>query len=198
MSINSRREKEKNERRNLILNTANEIIKAEGIENLSIRKIAKIIDYSPTMVYHYFESKDDIVNQLMKRGYQKIINSISFIEDTEDTKEKFINITKNYIYSALDNADEYMSIMLSNSKEILNYTAVLFKDAKEDRRAINMLCQLLEEIDNNQIDDVELTAQILWTSLFGLIIKIIIEDVDKTQREALINHYLKLAQKAIF
>lgn len=41
----------------------------EGIENISIRKIADRIEYSPAIIYHYFQDKDDIINHLMKTGY---------------------------------------------------------------------------------------------------------------------------------
>ncbi len=58
MSIKERKERERDERRELILNAANEIIKTEGIDNLSIRKIANKIEYSPTIIYYYFNSKE--------------------------------------------------------------------------------------------------------------------------------------------
>ena len=44
MSIEKRREREKEEMREIILSAANEIVASEGFDNLSIRKIANKID----------------------------------------------------------------------------------------------------------------------------------------------------------
>ena len=64
MGTNERKEKEREIRRELILNTAQEIISSEGIDNVSIRKIANKIEYSPAIIYYYFKDKDEIINCL--------------------------------------------------------------------------------------------------------------------------------------
>ena len=43
-----------------ILDAARELFVAEGYHNVSIRKIAEKIEYSPAAIYGYFPSKDDI------------------------------------------------------------------------------------------------------------------------------------------
>lgn len=60
-----------------MISAAREIIAKEGFDNLSIRKIAKKIEYSPSIIYHYFKDKDDILNSVMKSGYMKIVNAVS-------------------------------------------------------------------------------------------------------------------------
>ncbi len=195
MSIKERKERERDERRELILNAANEIIKTEGIDNLSIRKIANKIEYSPTIIYYYFNSKDDIIKHLMKRGYQKIISLLSSVQETTgDAKQKFEESIRKYIYMALQIADEYKAVLLNSSPGVLEHTSVLFKGASSKRQAIGMLCQYLKDIYNNKsIDDtqIELTAQVIWTSTFGLIIRLIIEkDIDEAQKKKLIDHHI--------
>jgi AcrR family transcriptional regulator len=194
MSIKERKERERDERRDLILNAASKIIKEEGIDNLSIRKIAASIEYSPAIIYHYFQDKDDIVNHLMKQNYQKIISVLSSVETSvgEPTR-KLREMSRKYIDLALQMPDEYMSIMFSSSPRILEHTSVLFKGASGKRQAIGMLCQYLKEIYTDMEDNlIELTAQVLWTATFGLIIRLIIEkDIDEEQRNNLIEHHIK-------
>jgi len=48
----TRREKGIEAMRKLIISTASEIIAEEGLDNLSIRKIAKKIEYSPSVIYN--------------------------------------------------------------------------------------------------------------------------------------------------
>ncbi len=56
MSIDDRKEREKEILRRKILDAAERLFVEEGYENVSMRKIAAIIEYSPTTIYRFFES----------------------------------------------------------------------------------------------------------------------------------------------
>ena len=60
MGIKERREREKDNLRQAILDAAGELFVNEGFENVSIRKIAHKIEYSATTIYIYFKDKKDI------------------------------------------------------------------------------------------------------------------------------------------
>ena len=53
-----------------ILDAARELFVAEGYQNVSIRKIAERIEYSPAAIYGYFPSKDDIFFALAEEGFR--------------------------------------------------------------------------------------------------------------------------------
>lgn len=202
MSIHERKIREKDQRRDLILNAAFEIISEEGMDNLSIRKIAFKIEYSPAIIYHYFKDKDDIINQLLKNEYNKILLTLSSDEILKMApEERLAESTKNYIDMALKMGDKYKIIMLNNSKEVLEHTSVLFQGASTERQALKMLCSCLENIIHNKDADkykIELTAQIIWTSTFGLIMRLITEsNIPDGQKEMLINHHIKFITSAV-
>jgi len=195
MGIKERKERETEQQRELILNAAGKIVAAQGIEKLSIRKIASEIEYSPAIVYHYFKDKDDIVAHLMKRGYQKIIDAVSSVKvSAENPEERLKQSTRNYIHAALQMSEEYKNAQLSTSPAILEYTSSMFKGASLHKPALAVLVQCLNEIfKDKNVDDsaIELTAQIIAASTFGLIIKLIIENVDEEQSNRLIDHYIE-------
>ncbi len=195
VTINQRKEREREEMRELILNAANGIIKTEGINGLSIRKIAKIIDYSPAIIYHYFSDKDAIINHIMKEGYGKIIHALASVKIPSDEPEKRLKeLTRSYINVALEMSEEYKFVQLNSSPEILQFTSSLFKGASSKKPALNILFQCLKDIfkDKNMDDSaIELTAQIISTATFGLIIKLIIENVDDFQKTKLIEQHMK-------
>lgn len=194
MSIKERKEREKEERRELILNAAQRIIKEEGFESLSIRKIAAMIEYSPAIIYHYFKDKDDIINNLMKINYENIVDALSSADISDESPEdKISHQLKKYIEWALNAPDEYKIILLSSSEEILQHTSTLFEGASSKRQALAMLAKDLKEICKGMDDrEIELTAQIIWTSTFGLIIRLIVEkDTPEKQRQNLIEHHIK-------
>jgi AcrR family transcriptional regulator len=70
MGIKERQERDREEVRRSILDAARELFVAEGYRNVSIRKIAERIEYSPAAIYGYFPSKDDIFFALAEEGFR--------------------------------------------------------------------------------------------------------------------------------
>jgi AcrR family transcriptional regulator len=52
-----------------ILDAARDLFVSEGYRNVSMRKIAERIEYSPAAIYRYFSSKDDIFFALAEEGF---------------------------------------------------------------------------------------------------------------------------------
>ncbi|HEX7137093.1 MAG TPA: TetR/AcrR family transcriptional regulator [Vicinamibacterales bacterium] len=70
MGIRERQERDREAVRRGILDAARELFVAEGYLNVSIRKIAERIEYSPAAIYSYFPSKDDIFFALAEEGFR--------------------------------------------------------------------------------------------------------------------------------
>ncbi len=196
MTIEKRREREIEEMKERILLAASDIVALEGVEKLSIRKIAKKIEYSPSIIYHYFKDKEEILNNVMQRGYKKIVSAVSSVKiESNSPEERLIQMTKNYIKAALNMPDEFIAVQLNQSKSALKHTSSLFKGASKEKTALSVLYQCLQEIyKDRNIDEniIELTAQMIVVSTLGLVFKLIIEkDIGDEQRERLINFYSK-------
>ena len=63
-------EREKEAVRTAILQAARELFVSEGYRNVSMRKIAERIEYSPAAIYSYFPAKDDIFFALAEEGFR--------------------------------------------------------------------------------------------------------------------------------
>src|SRR4030081_469197 len=70
MGIKERQERDREAVRRSILDAARELFVTEGFQNVSIRKIAERIEYSPAAIYGYFPSKDDIFFALAEEGFR--------------------------------------------------------------------------------------------------------------------------------
>ena len=70
MGIKERQERDREAVRRAILDAARELFVTEGFQNVSIRKIAERIEYSPAALYGYFPSKDDIFFSLAEEGFR--------------------------------------------------------------------------------------------------------------------------------
>src|SRR5947207_9749936 len=70
MGIKERQERDRETVRRAILDAARDLFTTEGYRNVSIRKIAERIEYSPAAIYSYFPSKDDIFFALAEEGFR--------------------------------------------------------------------------------------------------------------------------------
>lgn len=75
MGVKERQEREREATSRAILDAARELFVAEGYQNVSIRKIAEKIEYSPAAIYSYFPSKDDIFLALAEEGFRVLFHT---------------------------------------------------------------------------------------------------------------------------
>jgi AcrR family transcriptional regulator len=75
MGIKERQERDRETMRRSILDAARELFVSEGYQNVSIRKIAERIEYSPASIYGYFPSKDDIFFALAEEGFRLLCDA---------------------------------------------------------------------------------------------------------------------------
>ncbi len=160
-----------------IFNTAKEIVSKQGIENLSIRKIAKNIGYSPGNIYQYYQNKEAIVEDILKEGYIKLIESISIEPEKNLNMLDLIKFKfENYAKAALDIPEIYREIMINSSDNILKYTGI-FKNKKKQKRIQQLELYLDKAVENKEIKDINTqeVSLILWSSIVGIILRSIIE-----------------------
>ena len=74
MGVKERQEREREAVSRSILDAARELFVTDGYHEVSIRKIADRIEYSPAAIYSYFPSKDDIFLALAEEGFRLLFN----------------------------------------------------------------------------------------------------------------------------
>jgi AcrR family transcriptional regulator len=72
MGTKQRREREKEALRQDILDAARELFVNEGYENVSMRRVAEKIEYSPTTIYLYFEDKASLLYAICEETFAKL------------------------------------------------------------------------------------------------------------------------------
>lgn len=196
MGIAERREAEKEALKKKIIDAASEILINEGYTNLSIRKIAAKIEYSPGIIYHYFKDKSEILSFIIKRGQTKISKIINeTLIDENEPENTIINVLRNYIKFVLDEKETSRAVLMNNLDATNLNIKMLYEGVSKDKKSMSAMCDCIQMgIDNGRFKkvDVELTAQIIWTSTYGLISRLIIEnDIPKQQEKKLIERHLQ-------
>ena len=103
MGIAERKEKQKAEIRLMILDAAMKLFVEEGFENVTMRRIADLIEYSPTTVYLYFKDKNEILYNLHELGFQKLGVMNQNLADIANPITRLHKMGENYIDFGLGN-----------------------------------------------------------------------------------------------
>jgi len=72
MSIKERKEKENVNLKQKILNAAMKVFVEQGYAEVSMRKIAGLIDYSPTTIYRFFKNKEELLQSIAAETYKDL------------------------------------------------------------------------------------------------------------------------------
>ncbi len=108
MGIVERRLRQKDQMRGDILTTAWQIVKEEGWQSLSIRKIADAIEYSIPVVYDHFENKEAILLEFGKQGFDLLTKKLQQAKKkSEDPGEQLMAIADAYWNFAFKNKEYY-------------------------------------------------------------------------------------------
>jgi AcrR family transcriptional regulator len=72
MTSQDRKERERAQRRQIIINAARELAEAEGWESVTTRRLADRIEYSQPVLYSHFSGKDAIVSAVALEGFGEL------------------------------------------------------------------------------------------------------------------------------
>ncbi|OLY90618.1 transcriptional regulator, TetR family [Cnuella takakiae] len=81
MASKERIQRLKEETRTKILDAAYKIVKEEGWQALSMRKIADEIEYTAPIIYEYFSNKEAILAELNKKGFLYLAKEMETARD---------------------------------------------------------------------------------------------------------------------
>jgi AcrR family transcriptional regulator len=84
MGIKERQDRDRQAVYEAILEAARDLFVSEGYRNVSIRKIAERIEYSPASIYSYFPSKDDIFLALAEEGFRRLDAKLRSVDGVDD------------------------------------------------------------------------------------------------------------------
>ncbi len=151
----------------------------EGYEALSVRKIAGRIEYSTGVIYHYFLDKEEIVRAVAEEGYGRILKEINrVVFDPDQPVEGIKNFFLEYYRAMLENRSYAKLALLSDIEGILQKAVILEKGISQRSTSMGILTARLEGAMARgliKVKDPELTAQLLWTTFYGLLARLILE-----------------------
>ncbi|HEX8267662.1 MAG TPA: TetR/AcrR family transcriptional regulator [Pyrinomonadaceae bacterium] len=171
MGVKQRREREKENLRQVIINAAREMFAEEGYHSVSMRKIADKIEYSPTTIYLYFKDKNDLLRQICDETFAKLGQKLGSIGKKHSSNlEGLREGLRAYVEFGLKHPKHYEVTFMLPLTENLGETENDFADSL-GKRAFDYLrkgvadCMASGEIKKG---DVDLISQTLWAGIHGV------------------------------
>jgi AcrR family transcriptional regulator len=109
VGIPERRKRQTLDLKRRILNAAEELFVKDGYRNVSMRKIAEKIEYSPTTIYRLFRNKAEIMDHLIAEGYRGVYHRYEEIlaRRPDSPLETLHLIITEYVSFAMANPNHY-------------------------------------------------------------------------------------------
>ena len=113
MGITERREREKEEVRNKILDAARERFATEGYDKVTMRGIAEAIEYSPTTIYLHFQDKDALVRELCNVDFGRLLDAMEHAPMPVDPIEAIRQLGRAYVAFAIEHPNQYRFMFMA-------------------------------------------------------------------------------------
>ena len=167
MGIKERKKRDAVKMRSRILKAAMQLYVKGGYENVTMRRIAAKIEYSPGTIYLYFQNKKDIMLQLCYQGFERFLDHQDKMQAIVDPLERLSAGGRYYLAFALENPELY---------ELMFATKEIFKESgpDEDAAPLRTFREFAKDVKACieagifSATEVETTAIALWATLHGL------------------------------
>lgn len=166
MGILERKEREREEIRRKILDTARDLFAREGYERVTMRRVADAIEYSATTIYNHFEDKDDVVKACCLEDFTQLLGALSTAKPPADPLEEIRQLGRAYAAFGRQYPNHYRFMFMTPDK---NHE--LDPDSP-GHRSFGLLQAAVERaVVSGRFREVEpiLAAQVLWASLHGVV-----------------------------
>jgi AcrR family transcriptional regulator len=189
MGVKERRAREKEQLRHQILSAARELFVNEGYENVSMRKIADKIEYSPTTIYLYFKDKADLLDSVCKETLLNLLNTLELLKrDKSDPVEVLRKSGKAYVEFGLKYPQDYKLTFVVRPQF---QKGLGLQEGSVGERVFDYLRAMVSECirqERFRQVDVEITGQALWSAVHGVTLLLIdFPDFPWTDKDKLID-----------
>lgn len=132
MGIQERRQREIAAQIKNTLQAARDLARREGWPKVSIRKIANAIEYTPPVIYEHFESREAILVELEKQGFEQLKQQLEEAHAREQEAEhQLMAMSLAYWRFAFSQHDLYQVMFNLEGNQTATYSLQSMREAGE-------------------------------------------------------------------
>jgi AcrR family transcriptional regulator len=174
LGITERRERERKEIREKILDAARELFISEGYEAVTMRKIAEKIEYSPTAIYFHFRDKETLLRELCDADFATLSAEFQKIGRIPDPIDRLRRIGRAYVGFAVSFPNHYRLMFMTPHPvaSCSDERQAIRGNPEEDAYAF-LRVTVEEAIAAGRLkpeySDAELVSQMVWAGTHGVV-----------------------------
>ncbi|NLV16458.1 MAG: TetR/AcrR family transcriptional regulator [Syntrophomonadaceae bacterium] len=178
-------------RKDQIINATRKLIIDKGYGNFSMKDIAAELDMSTGLIYHYFQSKDDLTVQVLKQSFREPRQRYI---DTTEAMPNFRDKISNYIdnmHDVIRNNQEGYVVLLNYLGQVLyaqDVDRILIKFFKNLRSFVDQLLEYGREQGIIDKQTGEGMAELLVAASMGIAFQHIVDPEEFVLEKALAKH----------
>ncbi|MCZ2723112.1 TetR/AcrR family transcriptional regulator [Marinomonas sp. 15G1-11] len=152
--------------------TATKILKEDGVDGLSMRKLADQVGVSRTAPYHHFKDKTALLCNIAEQGFLLQSKNLStYIINPK--KSNCLTLFKEYVYSYIQFAEEHRETYdLMFGRDIWKAENITDSLKSESKNSFKLWVQWVEILQKEEVlpktDPPLRVAQTTWATLHGM------------------------------
>jgi AcrR family transcriptional regulator len=194
-------EVERQQLRTLIIDAARELFVAKGVDAVTMREIAKRIDYSATSIYLHFADKEAVLRAICDTDFLALATSLKAILQIHNPVERMYALGSGYAQFALTHPNHYRLMFMAERTSFDPAESSLQQNSAE-QDAYFQLKSVVKDVHDAgyfrlDLHDVDLIAQTIWAGIHGVCSLQISMSGDSWVNWTDINARLQLMQEAL-
>jgi len=175
MGSQERREREREEVRTKIMDAARDLFAKEGVEAVSMRKIADAIEYSPTAIYLHFADKDALLEELCAHDFGALAHTFNEAASVKDPIERIRALGLRFMKFGLKYPNHFRFMFMTPAKHEKGIPAAQLEKRGDPER--DSYAQLLRAVSEAmaagrfrpELKDENLVAQTFAAAVNGVV-----------------------------
>lgn len=165
-------EQDREKLRASILDAARTLFVERGIDAVSMREIAKKINYSATTLYHHFADKEALLQAVCDEDFLKLASGMHQVMQLPDLIARIQALGKGYAMFALQHPNHYR-LMFMTPRAPCNPDITSIQQGNTEQDAYAQLKLVVQDAFDAgffrpEITDAELIAQTIWAGIHGV------------------------------
>ena len=136
---------ERQQLRTLIIDSARELFISRGVEAVTMREIAKRIDYSATSIYHHFEDKESLIRAICDTDFLALASSLKATLQLPHPVDRMHALGSGYAAFALSHPNHYRLMFMTEHLPI-DPTLSSLKQNNAEQDAYFQLKSVVKEV----------------------------------------------------
>ena len=206
MGITERKEREKQQRRNEIIDAAERIFFSKGFYNATMEDVAEEAELSKATLYLYFKSKEDLHFGICERGLRILLEMFEkAVSKNKSSFENLVEVGKAYVKFAHRHSNYFKCMIHFEAKELHDMECDDCLLGNLDNCPLLFLIRLIEkgQIDKSIKSGIspEVTGHLLWSQTTGVLQMANTKKchifMEKINTEDIINGHFKIIKSGI-